>query len=53
VVLENHAVVVNHGRIIDLLPQSELAGRFVPRSRKCLDQHVLIPGWSICTPTRR
>jgi 5-methylthioadenosine/S-adenosylhomocysteine deaminase len=44
VVLENHALVVNHGRIIDLLPQSELAGRFSPRSRKCLDQHVLIPG---------
>ena len=44
VVLENHALVVNHGRIIDLLPQSELAGRFSPLSRKCLDQHVLIPG---------
>ncbi|HRF13277.1 MULTISPECIES: TRZ/ATZ family hydrolase [Candidatus Accumulibacter] len=43
-VLENHAVVVNHGRIIDLLPQIEVAERFSPRERKRLDQHVLIPG---------
>ncbi len=43
-VLENHAVVVNHGRIIDLLPQNEVADHFVPRTRKCLDRHVLIPG---------
>jgi 5-methylthioadenosine/S-adenosylhomocysteine deaminase len=44
VVLENHAVAVDGGRIIDLLPQSEVAGRFLPRNRKRLDQHVLIPG---------
>jgi 5-methylthioadenosine/S-adenosylhomocysteine deaminase len=37
-------VVVNHGRIIDLLPQIEVAARFSPRERKRLDQHVLIPG---------
>ena len=44
VVLENHAVVVKDGRIVALLPQGEVAGRFAPRSRQCLDQHVLIPG---------
>lgn len=43
-VLENHAVVVDHGRIIDLLPQNEVADRFAPRARKRLAQHVLIPG---------
>ncbi|WP_291994818.1 TRZ/ATZ family hydrolase [Candidatus Accumulibacter sp. ACC003] len=44
VVLDNYAVVVDHGRIVALLPQSEAAGRFSARSRKNLDQHVLIPG---------
>ncbi len=43
-VLENHAVVVDHGRIIDLLPQNEVTDRFAPRTRKRLEQHVLIPG---------
>ena len=32
VVLENHAVVVKDGRIVALLPQGEVAGRFAPRS---------------------
>ncbi len=43
-VLENHAVVVDRGRIIAVGPQSEVSGRFLPRSRKCLDQHVVLPG---------
>ena len=43
-VLENHAVAVNDGRIVALLPQAEAAVRFSPRQRKRLDQHVLIPG---------
>jgi 5-methylthioadenosine/S-adenosylhomocysteine deaminase len=44
VVLENHAVVVDQGRIIAIGTQVDLAGRFLPRSRKSLEQHVLIPG---------
>lgn len=44
-VLENHAVVVDQGRIVELLPQSEVADRFAPRSRNCLEQHVLLPGF--------
>ncbi|MCM8599749.1 MAG: TRZ/ATZ family hydrolase [Candidatus Accumulibacter sp.] len=44
VVLENHALAVEQGRIVDIVPQSEVADRFLPRSRKCLAQHVLIPG---------
>jgi len=44
VVLENHAVLVNDGRITALLPQEAAAARFSARSYKRLDQHVLIPG---------
>ena len=43
-VLENHAVAVNKGRIVGILPQSEVAARFSPCRRKRLDRHVLIPG---------
>ena len=44
VVLENHAVVVDKGRILAVLPQDEAASRFSARSHKRLEQHVLIPG---------
>ena len=44
VVLENHAVVVDDGRIVAVLPQNEAAIRFSARSHKRLEQHVLIPG---------
>ncbi len=44
VVLDNHAVVVNGGRIVAVLPQDEAARRFLPRRRKRLDRHLLIPG---------
>jgi 5-methylthioadenosine/S-adenosylhomocysteine deaminase len=44
VVLENHAVVVDDGRIVAVLPQNEAAARFSARSHKRLEQHVLIPG---------
>ncbi|MCB1943487.1 MAG: TRZ/ATZ family hydrolase [Candidatus Accumulibacter sp.] len=44
VVLENHAVVVDGGRIVDLLPQADAADRYSARSHQRLDQHVLIPG---------
>ncbi|WP_313952431.1 TRZ/ATZ family hydrolase [Accumulibacter sp.] len=43
-VLENHAVVVNDGRIIDLLPQNDAATLYSARCHKRLDQHVLLPG---------
>jgi 5-methylthioadenosine/S-adenosylhomocysteine deaminase len=44
VVLENHAVVVDKGRILAVLSQDEAASRFSARSHKRLEQHVLIPG---------
>ncbi|EXI83343.1 MAG: 5-methylthioadenosine/S-adenosylhomocysteine deaminase [Candidatus Accumulibacter appositus] len=44
VVLENHAVAVDDGRIVAVLPQNEAAARFSARSHKRLEQHVLIPG---------
>ena len=44
VVLENHAVAISDGRIIDVLPTTEAKQRFKARSKKRLEGHVLIPG---------
>lgn len=44
VVLENHAVAVDRGLIVAVLPQAEAAARFAPRKTKRLTQHALIPG---------
>jgi 5-methylthioadenosine/S-adenosylhomocysteine deaminase len=43
-VLEDHAVAVDKGRIIAILPQDQAAARFAPRELKRLENHVLIPG---------
>ena len=42
--LENHAVAVNAGRIVDVLPSSDADNRFRAKSRKILDGQMLIPG---------
>lgn len=44
IVLENHAVAIDRGRIVAILDQEQAATRFAPRKRKHLDNHVLIPG---------
>lgn len=44
VVLEHHAVAVDAGRIIELLPSDEARLRYAPRSLRTLAEHVLIPG---------
>ena len=44
VILENHAVAIDAGRIVEVLPANDAAQRFRPRSRKRLDGHILIPG---------
>ena len=43
-VLEDHSLVVRHGRIADLLPTAEAQTRFPSARRIDLDRHVLIPG---------
>jgi 5-methylthioadenosine/S-adenosylhomocysteine deaminase len=44
VVLENHAVAVSAGRIVDVLPTETVSGRYLPARRMLLPQHVLMPG---------
>jgi len=44
IVLENHAVAINDGRIVAILPQDQAAVRFAPRSLRQLTNHILIPG---------
>jgi 5-methylthioadenosine/S-adenosylhomocysteine deaminase len=43
-VLENHAVAIDDGRIISVLPVTEARVRFQARSKRRLEGHVLIPG---------
>jgi len=42
--LERHALVVDGGRVVDLVPESEVAGRYLARDELVLDHHVLLPG---------
>ncbi|MDR1276148.1 MAG: TRZ/ATZ family hydrolase [Candidatus Accumulibacter sp.] len=44
VVLENHAVAVDKGRIVAILPQSDAAARFAPAQTQTLAHHIVIPG---------
>lgn len=44
VLLENHAVAIRHGRILDLLPSGEARNRYHPGERVVLENHILIPG---------
>ncbi|MFC5302649.1 TRZ/ATZ family hydrolase [Azospira restricta] len=43
-ILDNHAVAVDGGRIIAVLPAAAAAERFAPRRETTLDRHVLLPG---------
>ncbi|MBM4200212.1 MAG: TRZ/ATZ family hydrolase [Gammaproteobacteria bacterium] len=43
-VYEHHALVVDGGRIIDLVPEDEAHSRYQASHRKRLEQHALIPG---------
>jgi 5-methylthioadenosine/S-adenosylhomocysteine deaminase len=42
--LEQHAVAIDAGRIIALLPAAQAALRYAPRERVALPGHALIPG---------
>jgi len=44
VVLEGHAVAVDQGTIVDVLPASEAAAKYTPRERVDLPEHALMPG---------
>ena len=44
VTLEQHALAVDAGSIVALLPIEEAISRFAPRQRITLGQHVLLPG---------
>ncbi len=44
VTLYEHAVAVDQGRIIAVLPESEALQRFQPKREQILDTHILIPG---------
>lgn len=41
---ENHTLVINEGRIIDLLPNETADGKYQPVVVETLAQHALIPG---------
>ncbi|MFA5937994.1 MAG: TRZ/ATZ family hydrolase [Sinimarinibacterium sp.] len=43
-VLEQHALIVDAGRIRDVLPLAEARDRYAPRSTLTLDRHALMPG---------
>jgi 5-methylthioadenosine/S-adenosylhomocysteine deaminase len=43
-VLEHHAVAIDDGRILDVLPASKAAQQYQARSSRKLNGHVLVPG---------
>ena len=44
VVLEHHAVAIDAGAIVDVLPVADAAAGYAPRERVDLPEHALIPG---------
>ena len=44
VVREDHAVAVEDGAIVEVLPIADVAAKYAPRQRVDLPHHVLIPG---------
>lgn len=43
-VLNYHAVAINNGRILAILPTCEARQRYLPDKSEVLDEHILIPG---------
>ncbi|MEW6164962.1 MAG: TRZ/ATZ family hydrolase [Pseudomonadota bacterium] len=43
--LENHSLVLENGRILDLLPSAEADARYAAPTRHHLTQHVVLPGF--------
>ena len=44
--LENHSLIINEGKIVDLLPTSQVSGKYTAEEENHLDlkDHVLLPG---------
>ncbi len=48
VIYENYSLVINDGKIVDLLPQQTALEQFQPQSLQTLATHALIPGLINC-----
>jgi len=48
VIHEHHSLVIDDGKIIDLLDNKEALNKYQPRSLENLERHVLIPGMVNC-----
>lgn len=44
VIYENHSLVIDEGKIVDLLSNDEALTKYQPRNREILNRHALIPG---------
>lgn len=44
VVLDHHAVAIDRGRILELLPSAQARARYAPAQRVALQRHALFPG---------
>jgi 5-methylthioadenosine/S-adenosylhomocysteine deaminase len=44
-VLDDHAVAIDGGRIVAVLPRAQALGQFDPRRLVSLDRHLLVPGF--------
>ena len=44
VVLENHVVAIDKGKIVAILQQCDVSERYTPRTIKKLPHHILLPG---------
>lgn len=47
-IFEHSSLVINDGKIVDLLPSAEIGGKYQPRKLEMLDRHALIPGLVNC-----
>ena len=43
-ILRNHAIAIDAGTILAVMPSAEAESRFIPKERIVLENHILIPG---------
>ncbi len=46
--LENHAIAIDDGHIIDIIPSNQADRHYQPRTKKNYSNHVLMPGFINC-----